>query len=84
MGDITQSDIDEAVLLVLTNGFHARRGYDAENILNPELTQKVADEAGVKIVPTLYTDALGPAESPGSNYLEMMRFNVKTITEALR
>lgn len=56
----------------------------AENILNPELTQKVADEAGVKIVPTLYTDALGPAESPGSNYLEMMRFNVKTITEALR
>ena len=32
MGDITQSDIDEAVLLVLANGFHARRGYDAETI----------------------------------------------------
>jgi zinc/manganese transport system substrate-binding protein len=56
----------------------------AENILNPKLTQKIAEEAGVKIVPTLYTDALGPAESPGGSYLGMMRYNVKTIVEALR
>lgn len=56
----------------------------AENILNPKLTQKIADEAGVNIVPTLYTDALGQADSPASDYLKMMRFNVETITEALR
>lgn len=56
----------------------------AENILNPKLTKKIAEEAGVKVVPTLYTDALGPGDSPGSDYLGMMRFNVKTITEALR
>ncbi len=56
----------------------------AENILNPKLTLKIAEEAGVKIVPTLYTDALGPAGSPGQDYLGLMRFNVKTIIEALR
>ena len=56
----------------------------AENILNPKLTRKIAEEASVKIVPTLYTDALGPADSAGGDYLGLMRFNVKTIVEALR
>lgn len=56
----------------------------AENILNPRLTRTIAAGAGVQIVPTLYTDALGPADSPGGDYLGMMRFNVKTIAEALR
>ena len=56
----------------------------SENILNPKLTRKIAAEAGVKLVPTLYTDALGHADSPGSDYLGMMRFNVTTIAEALR
>ena len=56
----------------------------AENILNPKLTQKIAEEAGVKIVPTLFTDALGPADSQGHDYIAMMRYNVKTITESLR
>lgn len=56
----------------------------AENILSPKLTRKIAEEAGVKIVPTLYTDALGRGDSPGTDYLGMMRFNVKTIAEALR
>ena len=56
----------------------------SENILNPQLTRQIADQAGVKIVPTPYTDALGPAESTGRDYLSMMRFNVRTIVEALR
>ncbi len=56
----------------------------AENILNPKLTLRIAEEAGVKIVPTLYTDALGPAGSPGQDYLGLMRFNVTTMVEALR
>lgn len=55
-----------------------------ENIINPRLTSQVAREAGVKIVSTLYTDALGPKDSAGATYLEMMRFNVRTITGALR
>lgn len=56
----------------------------AENILNPKLTNRVAEEAGVKVVPTLYTDALGPEGSAGQDYLSMMRFNITTMVEALR
>ena len=56
----------------------------AENILNPQVTEQVAAEAGVKIVRTLFTDALGDAGSEGDTYLKMMRSNVSHIVEALR
>ena len=56
----------------------------AENILNPQLTEQVAREAGVLIVPTLFTDALGPEGSGGESYLQMMRSNVTKMVESLR
>lgn len=56
----------------------------SENILGPELTEQVAREAGVKLVRSLYTDALGPPGSPGADYLGMMRSNVRAIVEALQ
>jgi ABC-type Zn uptake system ZnuABC Zn-binding protein ZnuA len=55
----------------------------AENIANPELMQQIADEAGVTLAPTLYTDALGEPGSQGDTYLKMMRYNVTTIVTAL-
>ncbi len=55
-----------------------------ENIINPRLTEQVAREAGVSLIRSLYTDALGPPDSAGESYLQMMRFNVRTIVEALR
>ncbi|MBI4314644.1 MAG: zinc ABC transporter substrate-binding protein [Chloroflexi bacterium] len=54
-----------------------------ENVTNNSLLQQVADEAGVKAVTTLYTDALGPAGSGGETYEKMMRSNVLTIVAAL-
>lgn len=56
----------------------------AENILNPQLTQQVAREAGVRVVPTLYTDALGEKGSDGESYIQMMRSNVTRIVESLK
>jgi ABC-type Zn uptake system ZnuABC Zn-binding protein ZnuA len=56
----------------------------AENVTNPDLMQRIADEAGVVLAPTLYTDALGQAGTPGATYLEMMRYNVDVITTALQ
>jgi len=56
----------------------------AENILNPQLTEQVAREAAVKLVPTLFTDALGPEGSDGYSYLKMMRSNVLKIVESLQ
>jgi zinc/manganese transport system substrate-binding protein len=56
----------------------------AENVSNPDLMESLAAEAGVALAPPLYTDALGPAGSPGETYDGLMRSNVTTIVEALR
>lgn len=55
----------------------------AENIANPDLMRRIADEAGVELAPTLYTDALGEPGSTGETYLAMVRHNVTTIVTAL-
>jgi zinc/manganese transport system substrate-binding protein len=56
----------------------------AENVQNPKLMQRLAQEAGVKLAPPLYTDALGKEGSDGDTYLKMMRHNVSTIVANLK
>ena len=55
----------------------------AENVSGSRLIEQIAAEAGVKLGPALYTDALGAPGSEGDTYLKMMRFNVQTIVKAL-
>ena len=54
-----------------------------ENVTDPRLVKRLADETGAKIGGTLYSDALtGPAgEAP--TYLDMMRHNIRTLAAAL-
>ncbi|MFC1466256.1 MAG: metal ABC transporter solute-binding protein, Zn/Mn family [Candidatus Brachytrichaceae bacterium NZ_4S206] len=54
-----------------------------ENVTNPQAVERLAKEAGIRIGPSLYTDALGAPGSPGATYIDMMRFNVRAIVEAL-
>ena len=56
----------------------------SENILDEKLTQQVAREAGVRVVGTLRTDALGPAGTDGETYLGLMRGNLQIMVESLR
>ena len=55
----------------------------AENVSSDGLLNQIASEAGVEMVATLYTDALGPPGSGAETYIDMMRSNVTTITTAL-
>lgn len=55
-----------------------------ENTVNPRLAEQVAGEAGVNVVTTLYTDALGEPGSEGATYIDMMRYDVQQIVEALK
>lgn len=55
----------------------------AENVSSDSLLNQIAAEAGVEVVATLYTDALGPPGSGVETYIDMMRSNVTTITTAL-
>jgi zinc/manganese transport system substrate-binding protein len=54
-----------------------------ENIADPRLLQRVADETGARMGGTLYSDALSAAGGPAANYFAMMRSNVRELTIAL-
>lgn len=54
-----------------------------ENITDPRLAQRIAEETGAKIGSILYSDALSPPDGPAGTYIEMMRSNVRALTSAL-
>lgn len=54
-----------------------------ENVSDPRLTQQIARETGARIGGKLYSDALSPADGPAGTYIEMMRHNIRILTEAL-
>ena len=56
----------------------------AENVQNPKLMERLAKEAGVRLAPPLFTDALGKVGSEGDTYVKMMRHNVTTIVTQLK
>ncbi|WP_422102506.1 zinc ABC transporter substrate-binding protein AztC [Vreelandella sp.] len=56
----------------------------AENISNPRLVEQIANEAGIALSGTLYSDALSGTDGPAATYLEMMRHNVNTLVTALQ
>lgn len=51
---------------------------------SPKLAEALADEAGVQVVANLYTDTLGEPGSAGASYIEMLRYDMRTIVAALR
>ncbi|HEY0072226.1 MAG TPA: metal ABC transporter substrate-binding protein [Chloroflexia bacterium] len=55
-----------------------------ESSINPSLARQIGGDAGVKVVDTLYGDALGEAGTPGATYEGMMRYNTDTIVAALK
>lgn len=78
--DPSAADIAEIITEIQASGVSA---IFAENIATTDLMQQIADNAGVALAPTLYTDALGAADSPASTYLDMMRYNISTIVSNL-
>jgi ABC-type Zn uptake system ZnuABC Zn-binding protein ZnuA len=51
--------------------------------VNPALAAQVAEDTGVQLVP-LYTGSLSAADGPAPTYIEMMRYDLNAIVEALR
>lgn len=54
-----------------------------ESISDPRLLEQIRRESGARIGGTLYSDSLSGRDGPASSYLEMMRHNAQTLTEAL-
>jgi len=56
----------------------------SESQFSPKMTRTIAEEAGVKIVSNLYTDTLGDAGSGVTTYVDMLRYNMQEVAEALK
>ncbi len=54
-----------------------------ENITDSRLLEQIANETGASIGGTLFPDALSGSDGPAATYLDMMRHNAETLTQAL-
>ena len=55
----------------------------AENVESSDLMQQIADDAGVRLAPELFTDALSKSDGPAATYIALMNYNATTIVTAL-
>ena len=79
-GEPSAADFAKIVEAIKTTGSKA---IFLESMTNPALVERVAKEAGVVVGPELFTDALGKADSKGSNYIDAVRYNTQAIVKAL-
>ncbi|MBS9479265.1 metal ABC transporter substrate-binding protein [Ancylobacter radicis] len=54
-----------------------------ENISDPRLVKRIADETGAKIGAEVYSDALSDDKGPASTYIDMITNNVQAFSSAL-
>ena len=54
-----------------------------ENVADPRLLERIADETGAMIGGTLYPGALSGPDGPVPTFLDMMRHNARTLAQAL-
>ena len=54
-----------------------------ENISDPRLTQRIAEETGATIGGTLYSDSSRRRTGEAPTYIDMVRHNIKALTSAL-
>lgn len=50
---------------------------------NPDLAQRLAEDAAIRVI-RLYTGSLSDPDGPAGSYLDLMRYDVSAIVEALR
>jgi zinc/manganese transport system substrate-binding protein len=59
------------------------RALFVENISDPRLVQRLAQETGVRVGGTLYSDALSAPGGPADTYLKLFAHNARTLAAAL-
>ena len=59
------------------------RAVFTENVADPRLLKRIADETGATVGGTLYPGTLSGPEGPAPTYLDMMRHNATTLAQAL-
>ena len=78
--EASAKDVVRLIELIRNQGI---RAVFLENIADPRLLKRIADETGATIGGTLYPGALSGPDGPAPTYLDMMRHNARTLAQAL-
>ena len=78
--EASAKDVVRLIELIRSQGI---RAVFIENIADPRLLKRIADETGATIGGTLYPGALSGPDGPAPTYLDMMRHNARTLAQAL-
>ena len=78
--EASAKDVVRLIELIRDQGI---RAVFLENIADPRLLKRIADETGATIGGTLYPGALSGPGGPAPTYLDMMRHNARTLAQAL-
>lgn len=54
-----------------------------ENVADPRLARRLAQESGAKVGGALFSDSLSPPDGPAGTYIDMIRNNIRELTAAL-
>jgi len=54
-----------------------------ENVSDPRLLKRIADETGAKVGGTLYSDALTGEKGDAPTYIDLIKHNIRTLSTAL-
>ncbi|MEM9341638.1 MAG: zinc ABC transporter substrate-binding protein [Pseudomonadota bacterium] len=74
------ADVAELITQIREEGISA---VFVESITDNRLIEQIANETGATVGGTLYSDALSGEDGPASTYLDMMRHNATTLSQAL-
>ncbi len=55
----------------------------AENVSSPRMVELLAEEAGLAVGGTLYSDALSGPDGPAPSYIDMLRHNASVLHDAV-
>lgn len=73
-------DVASLIELIRDRGI---RAVFTENVADPRLLRRIADETDATVGGTLYPGALSGPGGPAPTYLDMMRHNARTLSRAL-
>ena len=79
----SEASAKDVVRLILQIRERGIRAVFIENVADPRILERIADETGAAIGGTLYPGALSGPDGPAPTYLDMMRHNAKTLAQAL-
>ena len=78
--EASAADVAELITQIREDGISA---VFVESITDGRLMEQIASETNAVVGGTLYSDALSPEDGPAGTYLDMMRHNSATISQAL-